>query len=170
LTVSALEAGLAPVRLLKVPLPGDLAVRRHFDEVVAVIRQAPLFREEAPGLEGLTEEEAAHELAFTLCFNGFGALSASLESTLAELSLHPLVLDGVREELRAAWDSAGGRPPPLASLMALPRTRNAVREAQRLHPPTPIVFREAQEDFTLVSRTGAYAVKRGELLWGVVEI
>src|SRR5262249_10532605 len=50
------------------------------------------------------------------------------------------------------------------------RTRRAVREAERLHPPTPFVFREAREDFTLLSRSGAFAVKRGELLWGVLEI
>jgi cytochrome P450 len=165
------EANLAPVRLLPLPLPGDLRVRWEFDSIVSLIRKAPRFAEAAALIQemsGFDEEAAARELAFTLSFNGFGALSGAVTSTLAELSRNPLVLDAVREEIRAAY--VGDKPPPIGALMGLRRTRHAVQEAVRLHQPAPIIFREAREDFTLASSTGAYAVKRGELIWGVIEL
>ncbi len=168
--VRTFEVNVVPIRLINLPMPADISVRHDFDEIVAVVRQAPLFHEAARDLAGLTDDEAAHEIAFTLCFNGYGALSGAVQATMGELSRHPLVLDGVREELRAAWAAAGGNPPPLATVMGLAKTRDAVREAIRLHPPAPIMFREAREDFTLLSRSGAFTVRKGELLWGVIEV
>lgn len=155
------------------PLPWDLPLpkaspeaRAARDRLLEAIRRAPRFsslaaraREEA----GWTEEESARQLLFLLCLNAWGGLHGAWRSLLAEVTTTPGLCERLQEEVRAAVPS--GRP-GLSALPRMPILRGCILETLRLHGPVPFAYGEARTDLVVRSGTGAYRVRRGEILQG----
>lgn len=155
------------------PLPWDLPTpraprpaREARDRLLIAIRGAPRFAEVAAGgrdAAGWSSDETARQLLFLLCFNAWGGLHGVWRSLLAEISLDPLLADRIHAEIAAAVPA--GRP-GLAHLGRMPLLRGCVLETLRLHGPVPFAYGQARRDLIVRSGTGAYRVRRGEMLQG----
>lgn len=134
---------------------------RAYRKLVDFIPTAPRFAEVAALAKrhGLTEEALPHRLAFLLGMNGFLGTQSVMKSVVGELSGEP----GLQDRLRLAL-ADGARAPTDATLDGV------VREVLRLHPPVYFIFGRAIRDRTLESASGAFAIKAGELVMGVLPI
>ncbi|CAN0897044.1 Fatty acid hydroperoxide lyase, chloroplastic, partial [Linum grandiflorum] len=112
---------------------------------------------------GLSEEEAVHNLLFTLGFNAFGGFSVFLPSLFGRLLSDKT---GLQDLLRLEARENGGPNLTFDSVKQMPLIQSVVYETLRLSPPVPNQFARARKDFQLSSYDASYEVKKGELLFG----
>jgi prostaglandin-endoperoxide synthase 2 len=123
-----------------------------YARIVAVVRSAPDFPRIAAmaAEEGLIDQDAlAKQLTFLMGMNSFLGMQNLLKSLAGEMSLHP--------EMREA-----ARDPSLGRLDGF------IRETLRLHPPVFFVYGRATRDRVLDSASGRFAIRKGELVMGVI--
>ncbi|CAN1220161.1 Probable inactive linolenate hydroperoxide lyase [Linum perenne] len=112
---------------------------------------------------GLSEEEAVHNLLFTLGFNAFGGFSVFLPSLFGRLLSDKT---GLQDRIRLEARQNGGSDLSFDSVKQMPLIESVVYETLRLSPPVPNQFARARRDFQLTSYDASYEVKKGELLFG----
>ncbi|KAL3635427.1 hypothetical protein CASFOL_019974 [Castilleja foliolosa] len=112
---------------------------------------------------GLTEEEAIHNLLFTLGFNAFGGFSILFPKLIANLGDQKRVHDELREEVR---QKLSGNDLSFETVREMDLINSFVYETLRLSPPVPSQFGRARKDFDLSSHEAVYEIKKGELLCG----
>lgn len=154
---------------LWLPRPGTAKVVAQLDRMLAGMRAAPDFEEMAAAgaaEAGMNADETAKQMLFTLAFNAWGGLQGVARSVIAELFLNPEWADRAAAEVRRALPE--GSEPTLELLDQVPAVGWAVRETMRLHTPVPSIYGIAKEDLVVRSTTGSYAVKKGELMQGVL--
>lgn len=152
--------------------PNSLYARslRLHGELLAFVQATPAFTDvlaRAQGL-GLTDADAiAKQILFMIGMNSFLGLQNLLKSMVGELSLRPEWAQRVRLEVETAF---GPRPAGMdpRRLDTLPLLDGVLREVLRLHPPVSNVFGRATRDRIVRSRSGTFAVRRGDLLMGVI--
>lgn len=88
---------------------------------------------------GLSDEELEAEF-FTLFFKGHEATTSALVWAWLELARHPEVEEQVRAEVARVL---GDRPPEVEDLPKLGYLTQVFLEAMRLHPPAPVLGRQA---------------------------
>ncbi|WP_018263767.1 cytochrome P450 [Methylobacterium sp. WSM2598] len=134
--------------------------RLAYGRLLAAVRGAPDFPEIAAmaAEEGLPDPEVvAKQLTFLIGMNSFLGLQNLLKSLVGEFALHPAWQEEVRRE--AAAQAGRGATPVLDRV---------IRETLRLHPPVFFVFGRATRDRVLDTESGSFAIRRGELVMGVI--
>lgn len=112
---------------------------------------------------GLSEEEAIHNLLFTLGFNAFGGFSVFLPSLIDAIASDST---GLQEKLRKEAREKGGSTLGFDSVKEMELINSVVYETLRMNPPVPLQYGRARKDFRLSSNDSAFHVKKGELLCG----
>ncbi|MCV6585664.1 MAG: cytochrome P450 [Marinibacterium sp.] len=92
-----------------------------------------------------------------MLFAGHLTIPASMATCLRELARRPDVQDPLRREAQA-MDLAA---PDLAGWLRRSFAMATLREAMRLHPPAPILYRDAVRDFALADLT----IRLGQAVW-----
>ncbi|GFP79578.1 linolenate hydroperoxide lyase chloroplastic [Phtheirospermum japonicum] len=113
---------------------------------------------------GLTEEEAIHNLLFTLGFNAFGGFSIFFPTLISNLGDQKSVHDELRKEVRQKLSGSKGLS--FETVREMDLINSFVYETLRLSPPVPSQFGRARKDFDLSSHEAVYEIKKGELLCG----
>jgi len=120
------------------------------------------------------DHETLTDNAKGLLVAGHDTTASALAATLGLVACHPTVQDRVREEVLAAQGDGTEGPPGAAVLRDLEYTDAVVREALRLYPPAPFIFRESIEpvevgDYTIPSGVDVsispWTVHRDERWW-----
>jgi cytochrome P450 len=102
---------------------------------------------------------------------GTGTSSYAMQWTIAKLINHPNIFNKVREEIKTV---VGTRLVEESDVSSLPYLQAVMKEAIRLHPPTPVVVRETREDckiedFDIPEKTmvaiNVYAIMRDAKIW-----
>ncbi|GLJ09040.1 hypothetical protein SUGI_0100500 [Cryptomeria japonica] len=113
----------------------------------------------------LSQEEACHNLVFTICFNTFGGMFIFFPSLIQRIATAGKQLHAdLAEEIRGGIKKHGELNIKALESMAL--LRSTVYEALRIDPPVPFQYGHAKEDLVVESHDGRYAVKKGEMLGG----
>ena len=154
---------LHPLPWLERWIPGSSYRRSlaYYPEYVAHIDEA-LARSDIPKIAdsfGLSRDELPHRFGFLLGMNGYLGLQSFIKSIIGEIDRNPTTADMLREELCAA------SPAEVLSNQPLDRF---LREVLRLHPPVYFIFGRALADLVISSTSGSFALRRGELLMGVI--
>ncbi|XP_027092216.1 allene oxide synthase 1, chloroplastic [Coffea arabica] len=115
---------------------------------------------------GISREEACHNLIFATCFNSFGGMKLFFTNMLkwigrAGVKLHTQLA----QEIRSALKSSDGRV-TMRAIENMPLTKSVVYEALRIEPPVPAQYGRAKTNFTIESHDSAFEVKAGEMLFG----
>jgi cytochrome P450 len=92
-----------------------------------------------------------------------------LKSIVGELSQRPELCDALRGEI-AATLGAPASPVSFSQLGQLRMLDKTLRETFRLHPPVFFIYGRATRDRVLESDSGAFDMKNGELVMGVIPI
>ena len=154
---------------LWLPRPGTSKAVAQLNRLLAGIRAAPYFAEaaaEAADSADLDADEAAKQLLFTLGFNSWGGLQGMARSVIGELFLNPDWADRCAAEVRDALPN--GEEPTLEVVARIPAVSWVILETMRLHTPVPTVYGVPLRDLVVSSTTGTYAVRKGELMTGVL--
>ncbi|XP_057844134.2 allene oxide synthase 2, chloroplastic-like [Cryptomeria japonica] len=113
----------------------------------------------------LSQEEACHNLVFTICFNTFGGMFIFFPSPIQRIATAGKQLHAdLAEEIRGGIKKHGELNIRALESMAL--LRSTVYEALRIDPPVPFQYGHAKEDLVVESHDGRYAVRKGEMLGG----
>lgn len=112
---------------------------------------------------GLKEDEAIHNLIFTLGFNAYGGFSLFLPILLGRIASDKT---GLQERIVKEVREKTGSGLTFESVKELELVYSVVYEALRLDPPVPSQFARARKDFELSSHDSVFKVKKGELLCG----
>ncbi|MCI0466684.1 MAG: cytochrome P450 [Beijerinckiaceae bacterium] len=144
----------------------------NFRELLHFVREAPLFGEVLvlARAEGLNDaDEVAKQITFVTGMNSFLGIQNLLKSIVGELSLDPELRAKLRREMEGELETEGssGSLCQLAQLR-LPLLDKTLREILRLHPPVYFIFGRATRDRTIKSDSGLFAIRRGELVMGVI--
>ncbi|GMY22358.1 cytochrome P450 705A12-like [Fagus crenata] len=103
---------------------------------------------------------------------GTSTSSEAIQWTIAELINHPNIFIKVREEIKSVVGST--RLVEESDASSLPYLQAVVKEALRLHPPSPVIVRESREDckikgFDIPEKTmvaiNLYAIMRDAKIW-----
>ncbi|KAK1315894.1 hypothetical protein QJS10_CPA05g01558 [Acorus calamus] len=116
--------------------------------------------------EGISKDEACHNVVFATCFNSWGGMKIFFPNVLkwigrAGAGLHARLAEEVRSAVRAN----GGRL-SMRAIESMELTKSVVYESLRIDPPVPLQYGRAKRDFVLKSHDAAFEVKEGELLFG----
>jgi cytochrome P450 len=148
-------------RLLPPILPTayDRAFRRAHRALLAIVDAIIAEKRARPGdptdllsmLMSAKDEETGEQMndaqlrdeVVTMVLAGHETTAVALAWTWALLDLHPGARQLLRDELASVL---GGRPPTVADVPRLTRTRAVIDEAMRLYPPAYILFRRVKED------------------------
>ncbi|HMB49056.1 MAG TPA: cytochrome P450 [Natronoarchaeum rubrum] len=141
---------------------GDDAER---DDLLSMLAAA-----EYPNGERMTPEEVRDQLV-TFLFAGHETTATALTYACWLLAGHP----DARRRLDAELDAElGSRDPAFGDIPALDETEAIAREAMRLYPPAPILYREPREETVLggyrlpadaTLQLSAYGIHRDERWW-----
>ncbi|KAG9440818.1 hypothetical protein H6P81_020983 [Aristolochia fimbriata] len=147
------------------PLPTFL-VKRDYQKLYDFFYQVsgPVL-EEAERL-GISREEACHNLIFAICFNSFGGMKIFFPTLMKSIGRAGSKLHlQLAEEIRSAIEANGGKV-SIRAMEEMPLMKSVVYEAFRLDPPVPFQYGTAKEDMVVESHDAAFAVKKGETLFG----
>lgn len=109
-------------------------------DIMSILMKA---NSEASEADKLPDEEVIGQIS-TFAFAGTDTTSNALSRTLYLLTQHPEIQNKLREELMEAKRTYGDVP--YDELVELPYLDAVCRETLRLHPPIPILVREALQD------------------------
>ncbi|MFV2060025.1 MAG: cytochrome P450 [Gammaproteobacteria bacterium] len=115
------------------------------------------------------EDAIAKQILFLTGMNNVLGLQCFSKSLIAELSLHPDLRKELLIEMREVDNSAAGKL-SLSALNKLPKLDNTLKEVLRLHPPVFFIHGRAEKDFALRSKTGSFAIAKGDNLMGVIPL
>lgn len=130
--------------------------RAAYSALVGFIEAAPDYGaiRSIAAVHGLDDDVLPHRLAFLLGMNSYLGTQSLLKSIVGELARHP--------EIRARVASVP------ATATVDPLVDAFLNEVLRLHPPVSFIFGRATKDRSLASRSGDFAIQRGDLLMGVM--
>lgn len=117
---------------------------------------------------GVTEEQALMDVLFMLNFNAYGGVSGSLRTGMARLFM--LEQDYKQKMKNEMITVLSNQELSKEALTEMPLLHNFILELLRMHPPVPVFFGRAREDFILNSDSGKFIVKKDELLVGNVHM
>lgn len=143
-----------------------------YPRLVAFVKSAAGFAEIAMLARGVgldDEDVVAKHITFVLGMNSFLGIQSMLKSIVGELSQRPRLCDALRGEI-AATLGAPASPVSFSQLGQLRMLDNTLREIFRLHPPVFFIYGRATRDRVLESDSGAFDIKSGELVMGVIPI
>ncbi|XP_057548689.1 allene oxide synthase 1, chloroplastic-like isoform X1 [Amaranthus tricolor] len=114
---------------------------------------------------GISREEACHNLVFMAGFNAFGGFITWFPSLIkwvasAGETLHHQLAD----EIRTVVKSEGGVT--LNAIHKMTLTKSVVYEAFRIEPPIPYQYGRAKENLMIQSHDYSFKVNKGEMLFG----
>lgn len=156
-----------PIRI-NLPGLGFSKALRAFEKMIALIRGSPNFPElaELAREEGFDEEKAAKVLLFAFSWNAWAGMQTYMRSVVSEFSLWPEYRERARAEIDSVLGGAGGLG--AAKLAQVPQVGHMLKEVFRMRPPVSFLYNKARKDFVLPSSTGSFAVKKGEILVGII--
>ncbi|WP_218054309.1 cytochrome P450 [Phenylobacterium immobile] len=134
---------------------------KAYGRLVDFIRTSPRYGEvEALARShGVSAEALPHQLAFLLGMNGFLGTQSMLKSIVGELSRQ----GGLQDDLQARLVAGD-----LGAIFTDSLLDGVIREVLRLHPPVFFIFGRATEDRALSTASGDFAIRKGELVMGVI--
>ncbi|KAL0334787.1 UNVERIFIED_CONTAM: Allene oxide synthase 3 [Sesamum radiatum] len=115
--------------------------------------------------QGLSRDEASHNLMFLTGFNSYGGTKVLFPALLKYVGnggedLHRRLA----AEIRAVVKEEGGVT--LAALEKMSLTKSVVWEALRMEPPVQFQYAKAKQDITITSHDASYVIKKGETICG----
>jgi len=117
---------------------------------------------------GITEEQALMDVLFMLNFNSYGGVSGALRTCIARLYvLEQDYKQRMKEEIITVLSNEELTEEALKKMTLL---SNFILEVLRMHPPVPVFFGRARDDFTLESESGKFFVGKDQLLVGNVHM
>lgn len=117
---------------------------------------------------GVTEDQALMDTLFMLNFNSYGGVSGALRSCLARLFiLEQEYKQKMRNEIKTVLSN---QELSIEAFKKMPHLHNFILEVLRMHPPVPVFFGRAKDNFILQSESGNFIVKKDELLVGNVHM
>ncbi|XP_029184932.2 allene oxide synthase, chloroplastic-like isoform X2 [Acropora millepora] len=117
---------------------------------------------------GITEDQALMDILFMLNFNAYGGVSGVLRTCLARLYvLEEDYKQRMKNELKTILSNKELSEASLEEMILL---RNFILEVLRMHPPVPVFFGRARDDFSLETECGTFIVRKDQLLVGNVHM
>lgn len=117
---------------------------------------------------GITEEQALMDILFMLNFNAYGGVSGLLRTCLARLYvLEEDYKQRMKNELKTILSNKELSEASLEEMILL---HNFILEVLRMHPPVPVFFGRARDDFSLETECGTFSVRKDQLLVGNVHM
>ncbi|CAM8977617.1 unnamed protein product [Rhodiola kirilowii] len=115
---------------------------------------------------GISRDEACHNLVFATCFNSFGGMKIFFPNMLkwigrAGMSLHTKLAAEVRGVIRSNNNTI-----TMTAIECMPLLKSVVYECFRIEPPVPLQYGKAKRDLIIESHDNAFQVKKGEMLFG----
>lgn len=118
---------------------------------------------------GITEEQALMDTLFMLNFNAYGGVSGVLRSCIARLYvLEEDYKQSMKNELKTVLSNKAELLE--AALKEMTLLHNFILEVLRMHPPVPVFFGRARDDFILDTECGKFMVRKDTLLVGNVHM
>lgn len=116
--------------------------------------------------DGLSREEACHNLLFATCFNAYGGFKILFPSIVSLVGQAGVKLHAeLAQEIRSALKSSGGKL-TMAAMESMPLMKSVVYEVLRIQPPVPFQYAKAKRDLVIESHDAAFQVKAGEMMFG----
>ncbi|CAM8917770.1 unnamed protein product [Rhodiola kirilowii] len=115
---------------------------------------------------GISREEACHNLVFATCFNSFGGMKIFFPNMLkwigrAGQHLHTKLATEIRSAVRSNNNQV-----TMAAIERMPLLKSTVYECLRIEPPVPLQYGKAKRDLIIESHDSAFEVKKGEMMFG----
>lgn len=150
-------------RKLKQAMEGASCLKQAFRESPAV---GEILR---MGVEaGISEEQALMDVLFMLNFNSYGGVSGALRSCIARLFI---LEQDYKQRMKSELETVlSNKELSVDDFKEMPLLNNFILEVLRMHPPVPVFFGRAREDFILDSESGKFIVKKDQLLVGNVRM
>lgn len=115
--------------------------------------------------DGLSRDEASHNLLFLTGFNSYGGTKLLFPALLKYVGSGGSDLHRrLAAEIRAVVAEEGGIT--LAGLNKMSLAKSVVWEALRIEPPITSQYAKAKEDITITSHDASYIIKKGEIMFG----
>ncbi|KAL9988425.1 hypothetical protein ACROYT_G002868 [Oculina patagonica] len=154
---SCLKGSWNKGRTLRRALAGASHLKQSFRESPVITE---IFRTAADA--GVTEDQALMDILFMLNFNSYGGVSGALRTCMARLYvLEPDYKQKMRNEIITVLSN---QELSEEAFKEMPHLQNFILEVLRMHPPVPVFFGRARDDFILHSESGKFIVKKDELL------
>ncbi|KAI3446053.1 hypothetical protein Pfo_002718 [Paulownia fortunei] len=146
------------------PLPYFL-VKSRYEEVHDAFHEAAGALLDEAERQGVTRDEASHNLMFLTGFNSYGGMKLLFPALLKYVGTGGEELHRrLAGEIRAIVKDEGGVT--LAALEKMSLTKSVVWEALRIEPPVQFQYGKAKEDITITSHDASYVIKKGETICG----
>uniref|UniRef100_A0A7N0V317 Allene oxide synthase n=1 Tax=Kalanchoe fedtschenkoi TaxID=63787 RepID=A0A7N0V317_KALFE len=115
---------------------------------------------------GISRDEACHNLLFATCFNSFGGMKIFFPNMLkwigrAGMNLHTKLAAEVRSVIRSNDNQI-----TMGAIERMPLLKSTAYECFRIEPPVPLQYGKARRDLIIESHDSAFEVKKGEILFG----
>ncbi|XP_075518366.1 allene oxide synthase 3-like [Primulina tabacum] len=115
--------------------------------------------------DGISRDEASHNLLFLTGFNAYGGTKILFPALLKYVGTGGSELQRrLAEEIRTVVNGEGGIT--LAGLNKMSLAKSVVWEALRIEPPVTSQYAKAKEDITIMSHDASYVIKKGEIMFG----
>ncbi|KAK4401589.1 Allene oxide synthase 3 [Sesamum angolense] len=115
--------------------------------------------------QGLSRDEASHNLMFLTGFNSYGGTKVLFPALLKYVGTGGEDLHRrLAAEIRAVVKEEGGVT--LAALEKMSLSKSVVWEALRMEPPVQFQYAKAKQDITITSHDASYLIKKGETICG----
>ncbi|XP_057727847.1 allene oxide synthase-like [Arachis stenosperma] len=117
--------------------------------------------------QGISRDEACHNILFATCFNTFGGVKIFFPALMKWIGgpgnkeLH----SRLAQEIRSAVKSNGGEV-TIATMEEMPLMKSVVYETFRIDPPVPLQYAKAKQDMVIENHENSFQVKKGEMLFG----
>jgi hydroperoxide dehydratase len=116
--------------------------------------------------QGISRQEACHNLLFATCFNTFGGMKVFFPNVIKWIGRGGVKLHTkLAEEIRSVIKSNGGKI-TMSAIEQMPLTKSVIYEALRIDPPVGSQYGRAKKDLVIESHDAAFKVKEGEMLFG----
>ncbi|KAJ4849745.1 Allene oxide synthase, chloroplastic [Turnera subulata] len=117
--------------------------------------------------QGISKEEACHNILFATCFNTFGGFKIVFPSLLTHLgsAAGEKFHAQLAQEIRSAVSASNGKI-TMSAMEQMPLMQSVVYEVLRLEPPVMFQYGKAKRDLVIESHDAAFEVKKGEMLFG----
>ncbi|XVF36186.1 hypothetical protein REPUB_Repub19eG0036400 [Reevesia pubescens] len=147
------------------PLPAFL-VKKDYQRLYDFFNESSGFFQDEAEKQGISREEAVHNLLFATCFNTFGGMKIFFPNMVKWIGIAGVKLHTeLAKEIRSAIKSNGGKV-TMAAMEQMALLKSVVYEGFRIEPPVPTQYGKAKKDLLIESHDAIYEVKEGEMLFG----
>ncbi|XP_075520907.1 allene oxide synthase 3-like [Primulina tabacum] len=146
------------------PLPSFI-VKSGYEKVREAFNKAAKELLDEAEKDGISRDEASHNLLFLSGFNAYGGTKILFPALLKYVGTGGSDLHRrLAYEIRTVAAEEGGIT--LAGINKMSLVKSVVWEALRIEPPVASQYGKAKEDITITSHDASYIIKKGEIIFG----